>query len=75
MTRSTGPEMNEPFQIPVKIPDGQYTGRWGGYEINFEHDGQPVNVRTKIGVRGINIPCTFRIVDGKLDDESVETTT
>lgn len=59
------------FYIRILMPDGQYQGRWGGYVIQFEHDGKPVVVRTELGVRGINIPVTFQIVDGLLDNKSI----
>lgn len=66
---------NEKFYTPTTVPDGEYTGRWGGYEINFEHEGREVNVCTiERGVRGINIPCKFRIVNGRLDESTLETT-
>lgn len=61
------------FYAPVEVPDGEYKGRWSGYVIQFEHEGQQVMARTKLGVRGINIPVTFRIVEGKLDNDSINT--
>lgn len=60
------------FYTPIKIPDGSYKGKWSGYEINFDYEGREVNVHTDIGVRGINIPCSFEIENGKLKQKSVK---
>lgn len=65
--------MTSEFYSTIEVADGQYQGKWGGYKITFEYGNKEVTVDTEIGVRGMNVPCTFRVVDGKLVQESVRT--
>ena len=56
---------NKPrFLTEAIIPDGEYTGGWSGYELEFEYDGKTVIQTTKRGVRGVNIPVSFRYKGG-----------
>lgn len=43
------------------IPDGEYDGIWGGYEVEFTVDGKKYKARTENGVRGMNIPCVVSV--------------
>lgn len=54
----------------VILPDGTYTGYWGGYVVEFHHEGQDYTLKTSIGIKGINIPCVITI---KGDDIEVFT--
>lgn len=47
------------------LPDGQYLGKWGGYSVRVEADGQVHTMQTKDGVRGMNIPCTVSVSKGQ----------
>lgn len=43
-----------------------YDGLWGGYKINFKNQkGENFEIDTVDGVRGINIPVTIILKDGK----------
>ena len=67
-----------PVNIPVRtvrpnVPDGVYNGIRGGYYITSSECGG-FQLRTALGVRGVNIPVRFRIVGGALDPKSLEYT-
>ena len=52
-------------QLP---PDGEYRGLWSGYNVRFKvADGRIYVGETSIGVRGIDIPCTVIVSDGKVE--------
>ena len=53
------------------IPDGIYTGRWGGYSLNFYVGGTYYEAKTSNGVRGLNCPCNVISKDGEISVESV----
>jgi len=62
---------------PVRVPDGLYTGKWTSYFIAFDFadggDAIHAHVYTlRNGIRGIDIPIRFNIVEGKLDEGSIE---
>ena len=59
------------YEQPVDIPDGTYAGRHSGYVVKFEHEGREIRCHTKDGVRGINIPCTFRIKNNRIIESSI----
>lgn len=61
------------YRIPVTIPDGSYEGKWGGHRLIWEFEGNEVDVETKLGIRGINIPVRFKIVNGKVDETTIKT--
>lgn len=58
------------FLTPVEIPDGAYTGKWSGYELEFKHKGKPVFVKIGVGMRG-NRSVRFRVADGQVAEESI----
>lgn len=60
------------YRMPVNVPDGTYDGKWGGYRLVWQVDGNEVDIQTKIGVRGINIPVRFSVIDGKVDQDSIK---
>lgn len=43
------------------LPDGVYAGKWGGYSVEVNHNGQSHKLKTETGVRGINIPCLVTV--------------
>ncbi len=61
------------FYTETTVPDGEYRGRWTAYEVDFKVEDRMVHMHTTIGVRGINVLCTFKIVDNKLVEDSLKT--
>lgn len=60
------------YRVKANCPDGKYEGLWGGYVLKWEHDGKEVDCILKLGVRGINIPVSFEIKNGVVDEQSIE---
>ena len=48
------------------VPDGTYSGLWGGYIVDFTYNGDKYRADTKNGVRGMNIPCNITIKDNEV---------
>lgn len=46
------------------IQNGSYQGVWGGYIIQANVAGKKVEIETRNGVRGFNIPVTVTFKDG-----------
>lgn len=49
-----------------RLPNGEYSGLWGGYEVTFSIAKNRYRVLTKIGVRGMNILCVVIVDKGKI---------
>lgn len=56
----------------VTLPDGIYTGRWGGYIIEVHYNQNTYELTTEEGVRGINISVVVTIKDGVATFESLK---
>lgn len=54
------------IQVPKEstLPDGLYTGVWGGYIIVVNYDGKNYELTTEEGVRGIGIKVVVTVKDG-----------
>lgn len=46
------------------LPDGTYVGKWGGYTIRVNHNGNEYDMKTEEGVRGIGIGVVVTITNG-----------
>lgn len=46
------------------LPDGHYTGVWGGYVIEVRYDGKTFELETVEGIRGMGISVVIEIKDG-----------
>ncbi|MDA3855233.1 MAG: hypothetical protein PF569_03170 [Candidatus Woesearchaeota archaeon] len=46
------------------LPDGNYSGTWGGYLIELRYEGKTYELTTKEGVRGMGIRVLVTIKDG-----------
>lgn len=46
------------------LPDGNYKGLWSGYVVTVTYNGEVHQLKTQIGVRGINCPCVVDVKDG-----------
>lgn len=54
------------------VPDGEYTAAWSGYTLEFECQGETRYASTKRrGVRALNVPVRFKVVDGEVDEDSI----
>ena len=53
-------------QVPKEstLPDGVYTGTWGGYNIEVRYGGETYDLKTDEGVRGIGFKVVVNIKDG-----------
>lgn len=49
---------------PRELPNGEYPGIFGGYEVVTLIDGAPYRFETEHGIRTFNMPCTVIIKDG-----------
>lgn len=65
--------MTDQFFTPIEVANGTYSGLWSGHDLTWEYDGKKVQVHTDRGVRGLNIPVTFDVVDNRVDEESIKT--
>ena len=46
------------------LPDGLYSGIWGGYVIDINFNGKTFELETEEGVRGIGIKVVVQIENG-----------
>ena len=49
---------------PEYLPNGDYEALWGGYEVETVINGKKHRIYTTTGVRGMNIPCIVRVLNG-----------
>lgn len=50
-------------KIKKSLPIGVYSGFWSGYEVKVNHDGEEWFLKTKNGVRGVNIPVSIMVTE------------
>lgn len=50
-------------RIKKNLPIGVYSGYWSGYEVKVNHDGDEWFLKTKDGVRGLNIPVSITVTE------------
>ena len=60
------------YREPATVPDGQYEGLRTGYRLAWKHDGREVDVMTSVGIRGMNVPSRFSVLNGKVVESSIE---
>lgn len=48
----SGTTSNGPFMQLVDVPDGNYSGMWGNYQVTMTVGGQTVVFTTKDGING-----------------------
>jgi hypothetical protein len=52
-------------QRRLDLPDGEYTGRYGGYEVELTTVGwRGLSFHVNRGIRGFGIPVTITVKDG-----------
>lgn len=54
------------------LPDGVYTGSWGGYVITLNYDKKVYELATKDGVRGMDIKVIVTVKDGISTFETIK---
>lgn len=54
---------------PEQIPDGTYSGVWGGYRVTFRAQGATYNARASNGIRTPNAPCRVTVESGRMTVE------
>ena len=57
-------EITEKIPKTAMLPDGNYAGTWGGYNIDVKYKDKIYQMKTEEGVRGIGIKVVVSIVDG-----------
>lgn len=57
-------EIREKVPEVSTLPDGHYTGTWGGSIIEVRHEGKTYELTTEMGVRGFGYKVVVNIVDG-----------
>lgn len=56
--------------MDLPMPDGEYPGKWGGYQVVMEFDGKTFRLTTADGVRGFDIPCVVKVNRGMVTVEA-----
>lgn len=58
-------KITEKIPQPATLPDGIYTGTWGGYNIELNYNGKVYSLTTEEGVRGVGIKVIVTIQNGE----------
>ena len=56
------------LKVP-SLPAGRYSGRKTGYVVRVETDADIFEIKTRNGVRGIDIPCFVNVERGMVSVE------
>ncbi|MES2628280.1 MAG: hypothetical protein V4616_04855 [Bacteroidota bacterium] len=65
-------EIKKKVPLEATLPDGIYSGVWGGYVIEVNLNGEIYQLTTEQGVRGVNIKVVVIIKDGIATFESIK---
>jgi hypothetical protein len=57
-------EITEKVPQTAMLPDGNYAGTWGGYNIDVQYKNKTYQMKTKKGVKGIGIKVVVNITNG-----------
>lgn len=57
-------EITEKIPRPSTLPDGNYIGTWGGYNIDVRYEDKLYSLKTEEGVRGVGFKVMVTIADG-----------
>jgi len=69
--RNSIESITEKTPTPSTLPDGFYVGTWGGYVITVQYKEKTYELKTKEGVRGVNIRVVIEVKDGIATFEEV----
>ena len=56
----------------LNLPNGLYTGIWGGYLIKFTYNGTNYELGTEDGIRGFNVNVIIESNDDELTFEEAK---
>jgi|OM-RGC.v1.035010189 hypothetical protein len=56
--------ITEKIPHPATLPDGIYTGTWGGYIIELRHQRKYYELTSEVGVKGMGFGVVITIKDG-----------
>lgn len=62
-------EITRPLNLP-DLPNGRYDGLWSGYQVIVNLEDEQIKLKTKNGVRGINVPCIVIVDNGNVRIEA-----
>ncbi len=65
-------KIEEKLPQPAILPDGKYTGIWGGYIVEIKVNNKTYELTSEEGVRGSGIKVIVEIVDGKATFEETK---
>lgn len=54
-----------------ELPNGEYEGTWGGYEVTVEIDGATYRFKTEDGIRTFNASVLVTVKDGVVSVETI----
>jgi hypothetical protein len=63
--------ITEKIVSATTLPDGFYSGIWGGSEIELKIKGKTYTLFTEEGVRGIDIKVVVEVKDGEATFETL----
>ena len=55
----------------LTIPDGEYKGVWGGYNVEFKVGSITYRATTNVGIRTTNAPCLVTVLDNFVTVETI----
>lgn len=55
---------------PASLPNGEYQGTWGGYEVDTKINGHTYRLHTERGIRTFAARCRVIIKDGQITVET-----
>lgn len=64
-------KIEEKQPVATTLPDGNYSGIWGGHIIELNFKGKTYQLTTEEGVRGIGFKVFVTIVDGEATFTSI----
>lgn len=56
--------ITEKLSTPAVLPDGVYSGTWGGNVIDINYKGKTYELTTQEGVRGFGYKVVVHVQDG-----------
>lgn len=62
-------EIYQPIGLQ-NLPDGEYIGRWGGYQVTVIFSGIQYRLETTDGIRTMNTKCIVKIDGGSITVEA-----
>lgn len=64
--------IREKRPVDTTLPDGLYTGTWGGYVIELRYKDKTYELETEEGVRGVGFRVLVKIENGIATFEEIK---